>query len=69
MTTATLSSKYQLSLPKNVRQQLGIKAGQRFTVMAKGDVITLIPQRSMEWARGRLAGADPAGYRDRRDRV
>lgn len=69
MSTATLSSKYQLSLPKSVRQQMDLKAGQRFTVMAKGEVITLVPQRTMEWARGRLAGASITGIRERKDRV
>lgn len=69
MSTATLSSKYQLALPKAVREQMKLKAGQKFTVIAKGDVIALVPQRSLEWARGRLAGADPRNYRDRRDRV
>ena len=69
MSTATLSSKYQLALPKGVRDQLKLKAGQKFTVIAKGDVISLVPLRSPEWARGKLAGANVENVRDRRDRT
>lgn len=69
MATATLSTKYQLALPKAVREQMKLKAGQKFTVIAKGDVINLVPQRTLEWARGKMAGANPKGYRDRRDRI
>ena len=69
MTTATLSSKFQLALPKPEREQMKLKAGQKFTVIAKGDVIALVPQRSLDWARGKMAGANPEGHRDRRDRI
>ena len=68
MTSATLSSKYQLALPKAVRDELGLQAGQKFSVIVKGGVIELVPLRSLDSARGMLAGADPAGYRDRSDR-
>lgn len=65
---ATLSSKYQLAIPKAIRQQLHLEAGQQFTVIAKGGVIELIPIRSVAESRGLFRGADPADYRDRSDR-
>lgn len=68
MTSATLSSKFQLVIPKAIRDELQLKAGQKFVVITKGDVIELIPQRSMEWARGLLKGLEPGEYRDREDR-
>jgi AbrB family looped-hinge helix DNA binding protein len=68
MSTATLSSKFQLSIPKPVRDQMGLKAGQKFSVIAKGSVIELVPVRSLEDMRGTLKGADVNNVRDRRDR-
>lgn len=69
MTSATLSSKFQIAVPKAIRTELGLKAGQRFAVIAKGSVIELVPLRTMESARGMLSGADASDYRDRSDRV
>ncbi len=69
MHAATLSSKYQMSIPKGVREALGLKPGQRFSVIAKGSVIELVPIAPIESARGRLKGANVKGYREHSDRV
>ena len=69
MKSATLSSKYQLAIPKAIRKELGLQAGQEFAVIAKGDVIELVPLRSLKAARGMFKGSDPTGYRDRKDRI
>lgn len=68
MTSVTLSSKYQIAVPKAIRTELGLEAGQQFAVIPKGSVIELVPLRSLESARGMLRGADPSDYRDRTDR-
>ncbi len=68
MASVTLSSKYQLSIPKAIREQLHLKAGQKFSLIIKGGVIELVPMRSIESARGILKNANPNHYRDRRDR-
>ncbi len=68
MASATLSSKFQLVIPKAIREQLDLRAGQKFALIAKGDVIELVPLRSLKQARGLFKGADPTGYRDRKDR-
>lgn len=69
MATTKLSGKYQVVIPKTVREALRLKAGQQFTVLTKGDLITLVPQRSLQGVRGVLKGHETGGYRDRRDRV
>ncbi len=69
MYAATLSSKFQMAIPKGIREALGLQPGQRFSVIAKGQVIELVPIGSIDAARGRLKGASPEGYRDRKDRV
>ncbi|MBI2382558.1 MAG: AbrB/MazE/SpoVT family DNA-binding domain-containing protein [Gammaproteobacteria bacterium] len=69
MATATLSSKFQLAIPKATRDSLGLRAGQKFVVLEKNGVIELVPQISLGEARGMLAGVDASDYRDRSDRV
>jgi len=64
----TLSSKYQIVLPKEIRDELSLEAGQRFRVIAKDGVIERVPIRDLDQLRGSLRGADPSGYRDHRDR-
>jgi AbrB family looped-hinge helix DNA binding protein len=69
MASVTLSSKYQIAIPKALRAELGLEAGQEFVVIPKGTVLELVPARSIESARGMLKGANPADYRDRTERV
>ena len=69
MTTVTLSSKFQLSIPKAVREELGLQAGQRFAVITKGDIISLVPVPDLVEMRGIAQGADTGDYRDRADRT
>lgn len=69
MQVATLSSKYQLAIPKAIRDSLNLQAGQKFTVIAKGRIIELVPVGSLEKMRGILKGANTDNYRDRQDRV
>lgn len=68
MHAATLSSKFQMSIPKGIREALGLRPGQRFSVIAKGSVIELVPIDTIDSARGRLKGANTEGYRDHQDR-
>lgn len=69
MNTATLSKRFQLTIPKEVREDLDLQAGQKFSIVVKGRIIELVPMRSMEQMRGIFKGANPDGYRDRKGRV
>jgi AbrB family looped-hinge helix DNA binding protein len=69
MDTVILSSKYQLVLPRGPRERLGILPGTRFTVLDKGGVIYLVPERPMKKYRGLAAGATPQGLREKKDRL
>ena len=69
MNTTTLSSKFQLAIPKAVRDLLSLQAGQQFTVLVKGNAIELVPMRSLQAMRGRLKGANTENHRDHKDRV
>jgi len=71
MLQAKLSSKFQLSIPKAMREELNLYAGQRFTLVARGSIIELIPSRPVAGARGMLASSAPSdssAYRDREER-
>ncbi len=61
----TLSTKYQLALPKATRESLHLKPGQRFLVRASA--IKLVPCESLAELRGFLSGAD-TGMDDIRER-
>jgi len=67
--TATLSSKYQISIPKAVRAAHPWKPGQRFAFIPKGSGVQLIPVPGPKDLKGLVRGADTGGYRDRTDRA
>jgi AbrB family looped-hinge helix DNA binding protein len=58
METTTLSTKYQLVLPKGIREPMGLKPGQRFPVRASEHRIELIPCEPLSRLRAFLSGAD-----------
>lgn len=67
--TATLSSKFQISIPKAVRDAARWKAGQEFAFVPKGTGVLLVPVPSPAELAGIAKGAKARGYRDRKDRV
>lgn len=69
MHATTVSSKFQISIPKGIREAIGLQPGQRFCVIARGATIELVPIGDIATARGRLTGANVQDYRDRQDRV
>ncbi len=58
MTIVTISSAYRIVIPKDVREALRLKPGQKVTVFADGHRIKIIPVLSMEEAWGFLKGID-----------
>ena len=69
MSIATkLSSKFQISIPKEVREQQGWQAGQEFVFLPKGRSVVLVPVPKREELFGIAKGANGEGYRDRNDR-
>jgi AbrB family looped-hinge helix DNA binding protein len=64
-----LSSKYQVIIPKGIRKKLGLKKGQRFQILVRGGLITLIPDHSIKELRGMLKGMNLQDIREEEDRV
>ena len=67
--TATLSAKFQISIPKAVREARKWKAGQEFAFLPKGSGVLLIPVPERDQLAGIAKGANPRNYRDRKDRI
>jgi AbrB family looped-hinge helix DNA binding protein len=62
--TATLSRKFQISIPKAVREKQNWQAGQEFVFIPKGNGVLVMPVPEL----AELAGIAKDGYRDRKDR-
>ena len=67
--TATLSSKFQISIPKAVRAAQHWEAGLTFAFIPKGTGVLLVPVPKRDALQGLARGASPSDYRDRTDRV
>lgn len=68
MQTATLTSKFQICIPKAIRERLGLRSRQQFVFITKGDTIQLVPRRDIQELRGLLRGANVEDVRDRSER-
>lgn len=66
--TATLSSKYQISIPKAVRDEQQWEAGQEFVFIPKGKGVLVMPVPDLDQLAGIAKGARKGDYRDREDR-
>src|SRR5262245_10502570 len=69
METVTLSSKYQLVLPRGARERLKLRPGMRITVLDKGGVLFLVPERPVRAYRGIARGVNAKGLREKKDRL
>ncbi len=67
--TATLSAKFQISIPKAIRTAQHWDAGQTFAFIPKGTGVLLVPVPKREALAGIAKGASSGGYRDRSDRA
>jgi AbrB family looped-hinge helix DNA binding protein len=66
---ATLSSKFQISIPKAVRTARQWHAGQMFAFIPKGEGMLLVPVPRREDLAGLVRGAKSKDHRDRTDRT
>ena len=68
MTVVKVSPKYQVVIPQQIREALGLRPGQRVQALQYGDRVEFIPIKSMKSMRGFLKGIDTTVPRHR-DRV
>ncbi|MFQ5674610.1 MAG: AbrB/MazE/SpoVT family DNA-binding domain-containing protein [bacterium] len=68
MATVTVSPKYQVVIPKSIRDKMEIKIGQQFQLIQYGDRIEFIPIRKVMDMKGFLKGINTDIQRDK-DRI
>jgi AbrB family looped-hinge helix DNA binding protein len=68
MNKVKLSNKYQVIIPKVVREEIGLKAGVSFEVITYSNRIELVPIKPMKNLKGILRGIDTNIIRDE-DRI
>jgi len=64
-----VSSRFQVTIPKAVRQQMDLRVGQEMEVIAKSGVIFLVPDRPILSLRGFVKGIPTDGFREKKDRM
>jgi AbrB family looped-hinge helix DNA binding protein len=67
LATVTISTKYQVVIPNDVRDRLKLKPGQKVAVIEKDGVIRLIPIRPLKELRAMAAGITSKNVRDEGD--
>jgi AbrB family looped-hinge helix DNA binding protein len=68
MSQTTVSTKYQVVIPKDAREGLSLRPGQRLDVIVKGGIIHLVPVRTLDELQGFVKGIKVGEVRDEEDR-
>jgi len=68
MSVVTVSSKYQVVIPEDVREKMNLKPGQKVIVVEKDGVVHLIPQKPIKDLRGFVKGVTADELRHEEDR-
>jgi len=64
METVTISPKFQVVIPKGIREQLKLRSGQKVQAILYDDRIELVPVRPARAMRGFLKGIDTTVTRE-----
>ncbi len=65
MARTTISPKFQIVIPKEVREKLHLSPNQRLQVLEKGGVITLVPEVPLKSLKGALKGMSTTDVREK----
>jgi len=69
MARTRVSPRFQVVIPKEVRESMDLQVGQELQVVAKGGMITLVPERPLSSLRGFAKGIRTDHLRDKKDRM
>ena len=64
----TVSSKFQVVIPLEVRERMSLKPGQKVVVIEKDGVVHLIPAKPIKEMRGFVKGVTTENLREEVDR-
>ncbi|HMN01119.1 MAG TPA: AbrB/MazE/SpoVT family DNA-binding domain-containing protein [Anaerolineales bacterium] len=65
----TISSKYQVVIPRAIREKWNVKPGQKVRFIIYGNRLEIVPVRDIKSARGFLKGMSSTIEREEEDRV
>jgi len=68
MGVVTVSSKFQVVIPLDVRERMNLKPGQKVFVVEKDGVVHLIPEKPLKDLRGFVKGVTTDKLRHEEDR-
>jgi AbrB family looped-hinge helix DNA binding protein len=68
MNTVTISSKYQVVIPRAIREQFNLKPGQKLMFVPYNDTLRVVIVPPIEEAEGIFAGIDTDPQREKEDR-
>ena len=68
MDVVILSPKFQVVIPRDVREKLNLKPGQKIVVIEKDGVVHLIPQKPVKEMRGFVKNINTQDLKDEEDR-
>ena len=68
MDTVTISSKYQIVIPRAIREKWQVKPGQKLRLIIYGKRLEIVPVRDIKEARGFLKGMSSEIEREEEDR-
>ena len=65
MSVVTISAKFQVVIPREIREALGLRPGQRVEALQYGERVEFIPMCPVKAMRGFLKGLNTSVPRDR----
>lgn len=69
MPRVTISPKFQIVIPREIRERLRLRPGQQITLLERDGIITAIPDLPLEKLRGILKGMSPTELREKQERI
>jgi AbrB family looped-hinge helix DNA binding protein len=64
----TISSKFQVVIPRDIRRKMNLKPKQKLLIMEKAGILYMIPQTPIKELKGSAVKTPVAGYREKDDR-
>jgi AbrB family looped-hinge helix DNA binding protein len=69
MPRVTISPKFQIVIPREIRERLRLRPGQQITLFERDGIITAIPDLPLEKFRGILKGMSRTDLREKQERI
>ena len=68
MADVVVSERFRIEIPREIRAEMSIRAGQKMRVIRRGNKIELFPARTIAEMKGAFPGLSSEGVREEDDR-